>query len=88
MKSFAKIFDLPTHQVLFFKDSQEVDDEPMYRIEARTEHDGALQSCFYGYRDEAKRDAKFEALDEQIAQVALSLLLAAFIDPFPGHAVL
>jgi hypothetical protein len=83
MSPFAKLFDLPTHQVLFYKDFQLLDSRrkgmyTSYRIVAITQHEGAAQQLGYGYDSESKRDEVFEKLNEQFAKSTLSVVLEAF----------
>ena len=82
MTKFAKLFDLPTHQVLFYKDFEQVESRQKglhttYRIVAIVGHEGA-QQVGYGYDSEKKRDEMFEKVNEQFAESTLSVVLEAF----------
>ena len=82
MSQFAKLFDLPTHQVLFYKDFENVEScrkgpRTMYRIVAIVGHEGA-QQVGYAYDSEQKRNEVFDKVDASFAESTLSVVLEAF----------
>ena len=79
---FAKLFDLPTHQVLFYKDFEQAGSaleglHTTYRIVALVGYESPPQLT-YKYDSAANRDQVFEQLDQGFAESALSVVLEAF----------
>lgn len=69
MKNFAKVIQLDDeHDVLFYKGSNNDDDENAYTIVIQSQWDGITVNMELGYSSEEKRDAKFEELGEKHAR--------------------
>lgn len=81
MKNFTKTFDLPTHQVLYYKDEEELGNKrkglhTSHQIIAIVSHEG-IQKLSYGYDIEAKRDKVFDNLNSEAANETLKVVLQA-----------
>ena len=67
MKRFAKIFDLPDHQVVVAKDFSDEEDEAAGDIVLTTFLDGVKVTMKHGYKSLEKRDQDFERFDSVAA---------------------
>jgi shikimate 5-dehydrogenase len=79
MSHFAKLFTLGTHQVVAYKDFQtNQDGVDTHQIVCLVGAGGGAQQVAYGYKEEDKRDAKFEEFNERGAQITLDMVLQSF----------
>lgn len=81
MEIFTKTFNLPTHQVLYYKDEEDLENKrkglhTTHQIIAIVSHEG-IQKISYGYDVEAKRDEIFDNLTSEAANETLKVVLAA-----------
>ena len=61
MKNFAKIIQLDDeHDVLFYKDFDNSEDEHPYQVAMQSQWDGMSVTMRLGYVSEQKRDEQFE----------------------------
>ena len=65
---FAKLFTFPVGQLLVTKEYEEHATAPyLLQSELRHEASGVTMKTTGGFKDEARRDAEFEAMDEDRA---------------------
>ncbi len=78
MKKFAKLFDLPEHQVIVAKDFSNEDEEMEGQLVVTTFIDSVKVQMKYGFEKLADRDQAFEKYDRAAAEKLISSSINLF----------